>query len=412
MEDCFEVSLQLPLLACALENSVFGRPSLAQVPSIPSLLHLFCCDYVDINMYMEDQEAEVEVIVAAASVGPIYSYILPGKDVVIAAETGCGKTNSYLIPLIDMLRGGAVDGSENTRMAHNWDELPRDILMEIAKLLPRFEDYAPFSGVCTSWQSAAACLYPIPLLMLAPRKDSHVLDFYHLSDRIVNQVSLSEALTGKRCYSSKGCLITIGHDLNVNLMHPFSNLQHNFPNIKTIDKWDENYNISYYDRFIFKCVLSSNPLLESDYILVVMLGGFNQLVYARPGDETWTFISKRINYSDITYYRGQLYAVNRVGQIMACSIGGGVNHSEPEVVAELPSNLVLNKPSRLYIVESAGALLIISRDDGMEFYINIEKGGGKDMGIYSLQDGSITPHFGDKSLDPTNPPTWIEHGFI
>ncbi|TXG56268.1 hypothetical protein EZV62_017581 [Acer yangbiense] len=401
MEDCFEVLSDR--LACALENSVFGRPSLAQVPSIPSLLHLFCCDYVDINMYMEDQEAEVEVIVAAASVGPILS----GKDVVIAAETGCGN----LIPLIDMLCG-AVDGSENTRMAHNWDELPRDILLEIAKLLPRFEDYAPFSGVCTSWQSAAACLYPIPLLMLAPRKDSHVLDFYHLSDRIVNQVSLSEALTDKRCYSSKGCLITIGHDLNVNLMHPFSNLQHNFPNIKTIDKWDENYNISYYDRFIFKCVLSSNPLLESDYILVVMLGGFNQLVYARPGDESWTFISKRINYSDITYYRGQLYAVNCVGQIMACSIGGGDNPSEPEVVAELPSKLLRNEPTRLYIVESAGALLIISRDDGMEFYINIEKGGGKDMGIYSLQDGSITPHFGDKSLDPINPPTWIEHSFI
>ncbi|KAK1552377.1 hypothetical protein Q3G72_015585 [Acer saccharum] len=46
---------------------------------------------------------------------------------------------------------------------------------------------------------------------------------------------------------------------------------------------------------------------------------------------------------------------------MACSIGGGVHPSEPEVVAELPSKLVLNKPSRLYIVESAGALLIISR---------------------------------------------------
>ncbi|KAK2636388.1 hypothetical protein Ddye_031180 [Dipteronia dyeriana] len=62
-------------LACALENSGFGRPSLVQ----------------------------------AASIGPILS----GKDVVIAAETGSGKTHSYLIPLIDKLCG-ARDGSENT----------------------------------------------------------------------------------------------------------------------------------------------------------------------------------------------------------------------------------------------------------------------------------------------------------
>ncbi|TXG56364.1 hypothetical protein EZV62_017677 [Acer yangbiense] len=62
-------------LACALENSGFGRPSLVQ----------------------------------AASIGPILS----GKDVVVAAETGSGKTHSYLIPLIDKLCG-ARDGSENT----------------------------------------------------------------------------------------------------------------------------------------------------------------------------------------------------------------------------------------------------------------------------------------------------------
>ncbi|KAK2636401.1 hypothetical protein Ddye_031193 [Dipteronia dyeriana] len=411
-------------------------------------------------------------------------------------------------------------------MAHNWDDLPMELLMEIAKLLTRFEDYTPFSGVFTSWQSVAACLYPIPLLMLPPRKDSHALDFYHLSDRIVNRISLSEALTGKRCYSSKGCLITIGHDLNVNLMHPFSNLQHKFPNIKTIDNWDENYGSSCYDRFINKCFLSVNPLLESDYILMVIFGGFKRLVYARPGDETWTVKGEQINYSDITYYRGQCYVVNLIGRVFACCIGGDDNLIEPEVVARLPSKFLEDCPDRLYIVESAGALLIITRfvysvnyedeesvyvededeesvydeeedeesiydededeesvydeeededevfnfpictsyisskfqafnvdlstktcteikdlddriiflghnssfslacppnckpnslyftDDSKDTYIRIEEGGGKDIGIYSLQDGSITPHFIDKSLDPLTPPMWIEHSFI
>ncbi|KAJ0039249.1 hypothetical protein Pint_23066 [Pistacia integerrima] len=62
-------------LSGALENSGFGRPSIVQ----------------------------------ASSIAPILS----GKDVVIAAETGSGKTHCYLVPLIDKLCA-ALDGSENT----------------------------------------------------------------------------------------------------------------------------------------------------------------------------------------------------------------------------------------------------------------------------------------------------------
>ncbi|XP_024042387.1 DEAD-box ATP-dependent RNA helicase 22 isoform X1 [Citrus clementina] len=63
------------LLIRALENSGFGRPSIVQ----------------------------------AASVGPVLS----GKDVVIAAETGSGKTHSYLVPLIEKLCT-ALGDSENS----------------------------------------------------------------------------------------------------------------------------------------------------------------------------------------------------------------------------------------------------------------------------------------------------------
>ncbi|XP_044489596.1 DEAD-box ATP-dependent RNA helicase 22 isoform X2 [Mangifera indica] len=62
-------------LSRAVENSGFGRPSIVQ----------------------------------AASIAPILS----GKDVVIAAETGSGKTHSYLVPLIDKLCA-VLDGSKNT----------------------------------------------------------------------------------------------------------------------------------------------------------------------------------------------------------------------------------------------------------------------------------------------------------
>lgn len=62
-------------LTRALENSGFGKPSIVQ----------------------------------AASIGPVLS----GKDVVIAAETGSGKTHSYLVPLIEKLCSAFGD-SENS----------------------------------------------------------------------------------------------------------------------------------------------------------------------------------------------------------------------------------------------------------------------------------------------------------
>ncbi|CAI0386464.1 unnamed protein product [Linum tenue] len=64
----------------ALSNAGFNRPSLVQAESIPS--------------------------------------ILSGKDSIIAAETGSGKTHSYLVPLIHKLSaasGGAVSGSASDK---------------------------------------------------------------------------------------------------------------------------------------------------------------------------------------------------------------------------------------------------------------------------------------------------------
>ncbi|KAK0595136.1 hypothetical protein LWI29_003887 [Acer saccharum] len=364
-------------------------------------------------------------------------------------------------------------------MANNWDKLLTDVLVEIAKRIRMCEDYVAFRGVCTCWRSAATKdnfmfrNFPVPLLMRAPRK-GHVLDFLNLTKGIVNQVSLSEPPMGKRFYSSKGCLITIDQGLNVNLMHPFSNLQHKFPNMMTL----HNDSPLMYDFLITKCALSSNPLLEPDYILMVIYRT-RTLIYARPGDETWTKLAYHgYGYCDLTYYEGRIYAVSCTGEIWAWDykVGGVDNPSEKELVAKLLSiKLPPNRPGRTYIVESAGALLIIVKyihydrrevytkyrscefvvfildsstrtcteikdlgdriiflghnssfvsshlpnckpnsiyftDNWKEGYDGNEEGGGKDTGIYSLQDGSITftTHFSHKSFNLINPPLWIE----
>ncbi|XP_010414613.1 PREDICTED: DEAD-box ATP-dependent RNA helicase 22 [Camelina sativa] len=69
-------------VSVALQDSGFGRPSLTQAVCIPS--------------------------------------ILSGKDVIVAAETGSGKTHGYLAPIIDRLTNNVLDSENNT----NGEERP------------------------------------------------------------------------------------------------------------------------------------------------------------------------------------------------------------------------------------------------------------------------------------------------
>ncbi|CAA7047360.1 unnamed protein product [Microthlaspi erraticum] len=71
-------------VSVALRDSGFGRPSLTQAVCIPS--------------------------------------ILSGKDVIVAAETGSGKTHGYLAPIIDQLTNNALDSEHMDR-----EERPRQL---------------------------------------------------------------------------------------------------------------------------------------------------------------------------------------------------------------------------------------------------------------------------------------------
>ncbi|KAL5765997.1 hypothetical protein ACOSP7_016614 [Xanthoceras sorbifolium] len=336
----------------------------------------------------------------------------------------------------------------------NWENINHEILVEIAKRMRRSEDYVAFRG------NFMFC--PIPLLMLAPRKDSYVHDFYDPSKGTTQHVILPET-SGKRCFSSKGCLVLIGQEDLSNLYNPFS-CQH-FSQLSCLRKIglacqfsEEGFcfqdNPTYAGN-ITKCVLSSSPLLASDYIMMA-IHGERELSY----DETWTATNSWCGrYQDVTYYKGQFYAVNTRGRVMACIIRGD-NPSEAEQVAKL-----LSSPNRydylLYIVVcrsidftyitlgfkvfkvdlsdntwsnikdlgdrvpflgfnssfSCAAHLSNSKPNSIYFTHDSDElysaeGGGKDMGIYSLLDGSITPHFSGDSLHPINPPIWVEPSFI
>nr|XP_009597944.1 F-box/kelch-repeat protein At1g57790-like [Nicotiana tomentosiformis] len=46
-------------------------------------------------------------------------------------------------------------------------------------------------------------------------------------------------------------------------------------------------------------------------------------------------------------------------------------------------------------------------DNCTDTYFNLEQGGGKDMGVYNLLDGTIVPHYTGQSYHKLTPPLWI-----
>ncbi|PWA96326.1 hypothetical protein CTI12_AA040940 [Artemisia annua] len=47
-------------------------------------------------------------------------------------------------------------------------------------------------------------------------------------------------------------------------------------------------------------------------------------------------------------------------------------------------------------------------DDVLEWYLETENGGGRDMGIYHLTDGTIEPYFTAASYSFLTPPIWLQ----
>lgn len=114
-----------------------------------------------------------------------------------------------------------------------------DVLEEIARLIKLPEDFVTFSGVCSSWRSAASKenfrfrSSLVPWLMLPPKEEgSDLRSFFSLSKGMSRQINLPDANFNK-CFSSKGWLMVIYKDWSMYLLHPFSSLRIELPHIKT-----------------------------------------------------------------------------------------------------------------------------------------------------------------------------------
>ncbi|XP_044485614.1 F-box protein SKIP23-like [Mangifera indica] len=362
----------------------------------------------------------------------------------------------------------------------DWSNLPTDILWEITKHLTLLEDLVAFGSVCSLWRFVAIMVKPeflfklTPWLMLAPEKPTDERSFYSISEDSIRYFILPE-VNSRRCLSSKGWLLTVAEaDLNMALLHPFSRFEIELPHAKTFEYLHHFHRggldpTLFHVQLISKFVLSSNPMCTPDYLVMVLYGYIGEVAYCKHGDKSWTKIKsppiKYPNY-DITYYKGLYYVINWLGQIMQCDLTTNVLVEVAQIPHEQPSS------STLYMMESAGALIVVKRmiyyedseevtygttgfkvfqvelrnnkwsemkdlgnrtlfvgynssfsaescycksnciyftDDCLEQYI-CKGEGGQDIGIYNMLDGSIEPcfHFQGSSYSRVNPPMWVQ----
>ncbi|TMW95807.1 hypothetical protein EJD97_008328 [Solanum chilense] len=258
----------------------------------------------------------------------------------------------------------------------DWANLPNDVIAHIANRVKVIEDFIAFGAVCTSWRIAATkdnfdLLSPqVPFLMLADEHDDHYQEFYSLSKKKVSRIFLPE-VRGSVCLSIKeGWLCTVVNDTGeMNLLHPFSRKKIHLPSLKAL--------LNYHDRVGYEAnhwgsidlaVLSANPSLTSDYVLMVSLYGPDIcLAFWRPGDVNWTHIDVD-NYftsgiSALLYYKGEFYSMSRCGKVQAYQVAGPNTSDQPilktRLVVEMDEYKLNPRVVEYYLVELSGELLLV-----------------------------------------------------
>ncbi|KAL3837922.1 hypothetical protein ACJIZ3_022513 [Penstemon smallii] len=291
----------------------------------------------------------------------------------------------------------------------DWATLPTDILVLIAERLEFFEDFIVFCVVCKSWRSVTSILgksrtlpprfpwvmltdiaeknYPKvtedidsrDLLVKEVEKNDHIEGmnkrrFFSFSTSKIYEFELPEA-TRKKCLGvSYGWLMTVGYDLQINLLHPFTRQQIAMPHMLSFnDQYNYDKDLKpqkFVDSFVIKAVMSSNPQnnCNEDCFILAIYGECSVLAFARPRDEIWTNIEVTSrSFDDVIYYKENFYAVDCHGDVFVCDIN---NENGPKAtpIARTPNKFcdMFHK----YLVESSGILLLVIRVGKGEYFGN------------------------------------------
>ncbi|KAL6496759.1 hypothetical protein OROHE_027322 [Orobanche hederae] len=324
----------------------------------------------------------------------------------------------------------------------NWTNLPKDLLIYIVKLLTSQEDYYRFSAVCKSWNSAATeeefrkpwwLPTTTPMLLLAEQvapgsilydthldinKDYGDLDedgftkndddddaslclgsydylkdsvgtsrgLYSLSTMKTYNIDLPQA-AGKQIFAtSKGWLLTVGRDFQINLLHPLSRYQFSLPPVLTFPlhpDYLQGFDPKYTAIFIQKVAISSRLQKKNtdnffhhhatpSPVVMAVYESAGLLAFARLGDRVWTKVqvpSDGYCIHDIVYHKGNFYVVNIRGDVFVCCIDSDVGKGGPRGT-EIASIRINGEHQNKYLVErlSKSGLWLIERSFVMKYF--------------------------------------------
>ncbi|XP_019259864.1 PREDICTED: putative F-box protein At1g65770 [Nicotiana attenuata] len=307
-----------------------------------------------------------------------------------------------------------------------WAELPYDLLTEIANRVKVIEDFVSFGAVCTSWRTAATkknfdVFSPqVPLLMLAD-KDEDYREFYSLSKHKISRIFLPE-VRGRECFPTQGWLCTVAYNGEMNLLNPFSRTQIELPSEKEFWVFHGPVELckGEFWHYMDKAVLSANPLVASDYVLVVSYYTDCDylLAFWRPGDLNWT----KIDFAKAK----QFYLVEVSNSLLFVAryshgIGGQtfkIKVYELDIIKGELKEINSLGDSAIFLGLSGASSIESSKFTGVKrnhIYFtddwcrikNKEGGNGRDMGAYNLEDGKIESFYPGLSISPLSPPTWV-----
>ncbi|XP_042485696.1 putative F-box protein At5g55150 [Macadamia integrifolia] len=262
----------------------------------------------------------------------------------------------------------------------SWDERCHDILGVIVDQLSAIEDIGHFGAVCQAWRSVSVEKWHLsivdPWLMLAEKKDSDNRGFYSLSTKKVYYLNLPEA-RGRKCWSSYGWLITLGLDLEIHLLNPFSRsrVSIRLPSLRTLpNQYSIETSPEFIRRaFIKKVILSSRPskrITSEDHnekcVVMGIFSEFRRLSFMRLGDEVWTHVytpREEGCITDVVYLNGQFYGFTSLGKLVIVDISS----PDPKTIeiAEPPDGR--SNSAEFYLVESVGELFMIAREVYVEY---------------------------------------------
>ncbi|KAF6176285.1 hypothetical protein GIB67_023576 [Kingdonia uniflora] len=296
-------------------------------------------------------------------------------SLVLGADRLKDVTENMVPPLLALISHNLA------QMVVDWSELPLDLLELIGKNLDVYADYVRFRAVCVKWRSG---LSPKPYSSAPqfPWLMEPIQCFYDLLENKVQRLPLIDT-HGHRCVgSSMGWLVFMEMSTPmIYMLNPFTRVRIQLPPVTTfpnvidfdVNKVGKEYLVecAYGGNpslrslkemcytLIKKVVLSASPSsVDGEYIAVAVLNGDFDLAFCRKGDDVWTLIRESKVYSeDVTFYKNELYAVNRKGRVAVCKLKG----PSPivDIVARASSSQC--RLRIIYIVESNGEFLFVKR---------------------------------------------------